>query len=225
MESKILLVAATPYEIAPYLVKLQKEALSESKSIYKLNDKEISVLITGVGVFNMSFYCGLMFGSGYKPHLAINAGLGGSYDSDVALTTVVNVYKDTFADIGVTNKDASFSSVFDLELIKPNDPPFKGGWLENESGSASFLPNKTGITVNLTSGDENRINTLKSKYSPGVESMEGAAFAHACTLSGVKYLQIRALSNYVEPRNKLNWKIDQSIINLNNVLEELIDQI
>ena len=55
--------------------------------------------------------------------------------------------------------------------------------------------------------------------------MEGAAFAHACTLSGVKYLQIRALSNYVEPRNKLNWKIDQSIINLNNVLEELIDQI
>ena len=155
---------------------------------------------------------------------SINAGLAGTFEPDRELTSVVNVYRDTFGDIGVTNSDGSFSSVFDLELIKPDEAPFKQGWLENKSGAASFLPNVSGITVNATTGDAGRIKMLKEKFTPGVESMEGAAFAHACAVAGVEYLQLRALSNYVEPRNKLNWKIDKSIANLNEVLLELLNE-
>ena len=38
--------------------------------------------------------------------------------------------------------------------------------------------------------------------------MEGAAFAYACSLSGVPYAQVRAISNLVERRNRKAWRMD-----------------
>ena len=222
MENNLLFVVATPFEIAPLHTWLEESTIKVADNIYSMKGLTITILVTGLGTFNMSFQCGKLFGSGYKPQLAVNAGLAGSFDTALELTTVVNVYKDTFADVGVYEKDGSFTSIFDLELIKPDVIPFKQGWLENDSHLASFLPNKTAITVNTTSGDEARIKVLKDKYNADLESMEGASFAHACQMSSIPYLQIRVLSNYVEPRNRMNWKIDQSIARLNEVLIHMV---
>jgi len=38
----------------------------------------------------------------------------------------------------------------------------------------------------------------------------------------INFLQIRSISNYVEPRNKDNWDLPLAISNLNNTLIELI---
>lgn len=223
MKNNILFVVSTPFEIAPLDAFLQKEAKQIDTHIYEWQNLVITICITGVGIFNMSYHCGQLWGSGYRPHLAINTGLCGSFDLEIELTTVVNIYKDTFADLGVTEKDGSFISIFDLELIRPDESPFKGGWLENNSNTSDFLPNKTGITVNKTSGNPDQINEWIKKYAPDTESMEGAAFAHACAMADIPYLQIRAVSNYVEPRNKFNWKIPESIERLNQVLLQLLE--
>jgi futalosine hydrolase len=50
---------------------------------------------------------------------------------------------------------------------------------------------------------------------PQIESMEGAAFFYACRQLNVPCLQIRAVSNYVEKRNRDNWHIGLAIKNLN----------
>ena len=222
MKNNILFAVSTPFEIAPLLSFLNKEGKLIAENIYDWNENIITICITGIGIFNMSYHCGYLWGSGYKPQLAINTGLCGSFEADMELTTVVNIYKDTFADVGVTERDGSFTSIFDLDLVKPDEAPFKNGWLENDSNALQFLPHKTASTVNKTSGNQDQIDEWVKKYHPQTESMEGAAFAYSCMKAGINYLQIRGISNYVQPRNKFNWKIDQTIDKLNSVLIELL---
>jgi futalosine hydrolase len=50
--------------------------------------------------------------------------------------------------------------------------------------------------------------------------MEGAAFFYACEEANVAALQVRAISNYVEKRNKENWNMPLAVKNLNNWLTE-----
>jgi futalosine hydrolase len=52
--------------------------------------------------------------------------------------------------------------------------------------------------------------------------MEGAAFFYACREAGVPCLQIRAVSNYVEKRNRDNWHIGLAIKNLNTFAMDLL---
>ncbi len=53
--------------------------------------------------------------------------------------------------------------------------------------------------------------------------MEGAAFFYACLMTQAPFLQIRAISNYVEPRNKDNWNIPLAIDRLNEVLAQMVN--
>jgi futalosine hydrolase len=55
--------------------------------------------------------------------------------------------------------------------------------------------------------------------------MEGAAFFYACRQFNIPCLQIRAVSNYVEKRNRDNWDIPLAIKNLNNFAIELVNRI
>jgi len=49
---------------------------------------------------------------------------------------------------------------------------------------------------------------------------------YACELMKVQYAQVRAISNFVEPRNKEAWKLKKAIKNLNEVLHQhLINKI
>jgi futalosine hydrolase len=55
--------------------------------------------------------------------------------------------------------------------------------------------------------------------------MEGAAFMFVCELENIPYVQIRAVSNYVEKRNREAWNIPLAIVNLNKQVFEIIDQL
>jgi futalosine hydrolase len=57
-----------------------------------------------------------------------------------------------------------------------------------------------------------------------IESMEGAAFLFACNQTKVSCRQIRAVSNYVEKRDRSKWNIPLAITNLNKVLIDFINQ-
>ena len=55
--------------------------------------------------------------------------------------------------------------------------------------------------------------------------MEGAAFFQVCNTFNVPCIQIRAISNKVEHRNKDNWNLPLAIKNLNNKVEEIITEL
>jgi len=86
-----------------------------------------------------------------------------------------------------------------------------------------LLPKVNGITVNTVHGNEQSIETVINRFHPYTESMEGAAFLFACKTSNQPCVQIRAISNYVERRNRNNWNIPLAIENLNKKAIEILN--
>ncbi len=220
----ILLVAATPDEIAPTIVYLNEKFKQIQPGVYQNGACSVAVLITGVGMaftaWEMGRYLALK-----KPDWVINAGIAGALDPVLQLGQVVQVESDCFADLGAQTANGQFLDLFDLQLCGPNDPPFIDRQLYNSAAEqATFLPRVHGITVNLTHGSAETIQAVRIKY-PGaqVETMEGAAFFYACLQTGVLFLAVRSISNYVEPRNRKNWEIGLAIKQLNLVVIEMLE--
>jgi futalosine hydrolase len=74
-------------------------------------------------------------------------------------------------------------------------------------------------------GNEDSIRTITNLFSPDIESMEGAAFFRGCNRLSENYFQVRAVSNYVEKRDKSKWDIPLAINNLNNFCITLINDL
>ncbi len=218
---KFLIVAATEFEIAPTLDFLKKNALrKESEFIF--NENSIQILITGVGVPQVMYNLLKKFSS-EDFDLVIQAGIAGTFNSKNLIGSVVEVAIDKFADVGVEEKNGDFTSVFDMGFCDKNQFPFNDGWLKNTTADFNFLKKVIGITVNRASGRQESIDRITKKYPTAeIETMEGAAFNYICLLEKKKFMQIRSISNLVEPRNKKNWDISLAISQLNVVTLGLI---
>lgn len=218
----LTIVAATPFEIDPLLIFLKEHFKEEENMIFQKEKLVVHLLITGVGIPLTALSLGSYY-SKNKPDFVINAGIAGALNLNLKIGEVVNVVSECFGDLGVEEADGTFTNVHELGLINPNEFPFENGILHNPKAvEYQFLPTANGLTVNKVHGSDSSINALKSKYSADVESMEGAAFFLACLMAKIDFIEIRAISNFVEPRNKENWNIPLSIENLNTVLIEMV---
>jgi len=79
--------------------------------------------------------------------------------------------------------------------------------------------------IDKVHGTQVSIDRILSKYQADIETMEGAGFHYACKNMDIQHLQLRGLSNYVEPRNRAGWKIELAIDQLNQTLINLLDNI
>ena len=205
----LLIVAATKFEIEPFL----KEK----------NDADI--LITGVGIPATVYHLVKKI-SEKNYDFVIQAGIAGAFNDDMNLTEVVQVDKDTFADLGI-QENGNFQTLFDMGFSQKNDFPFTDGWLINPLSflQKNHLPAVKGITVNKIGDDAFQNKMITEKFSPAVESMEGAAFHYVCLLERINFLQLRAISNRVGERDKSKWKLKESIENLNKELLNIIENL
>ncbi|MDF2437077.1 MAG: mqnB [Bacteroidota bacterium] len=217
---KILIVSATRFEVEPLIGAMAVLRNAESNFISgAFNGIEIDFLITGVGMVATAYFTGKVLDESYD--LAINAGICGSFNKNLEIGDVVNISEDAFSELGAED-DVSFLSLEDMQLPGITK-------LINRSGALSEvlerLPKVNGITVNTTHGNESSIQKVYDRMHPYVESMEGAAFMFACEQERIPYVQLRAVSNYVEKRNRDAWNIPLAIKNLNEKLVEFISSI
>ncbi len=225
---QILLVAATFTELMPLIGRMhaQGEAGQRLKS-GQINNHFVDVLMTGVGTVATTYQLTRQL-SAKKYDLVFNLGICGSFDRTLSLGDVVHITSDCFADLGAEDGE-NFLSVFDLNLIGTNENPFTRKLLLNENFPASpvlnGLPRLNGITVNTVSGNDATITTLQKRYQAQTESMEGAAFFYTCMLEKIPCAQIRAISNYVERRNRDAWQMGLAIKNLNEHALLLLENI
>ena len=84
------------------------------------------------------------------------------------------------------------------------------------------LPEVAGLTVNTAHGHEPSIASLLDRERADVESMEGAAFMYACLVAGVPFVEVRAVSNRVERRNRAAWDLKGAIDALGRVSLQLL---
>lgn len=219
---RILLTSATTFEIAPTISWLRERADKTEANVLTIGRVEVEVVFTGVGLTATAFALGHRFGAGELPQLAIQAGVGGAIDRALSLGEVVRISSEVFGDLGAEDGDGNFLSLADIGL--PPGPPFNDkGTLMPETAAHLPFPAVAGMTVNQVSGSQATITKRTARFPDvQVESMEGAAFFYACMQAGVEPLQLRAISNYVEPRNRDAWRMGEAITALNEALEKIL---
>jgi futalosine hydrolase len=153
--------------------------------------------------------------------LALNVGLCGSFDRALAPGCVVHVVSDRIAELGAED-DEAFLTLDDLQL--PGEPVFVNA-APPDNDALKSLPAVSGITVNTVHGNERSIAVVVRRFAPQVESMEGAAFMHACLISHVPFAQVRAVSNIVEKRNREVWNLGEAIGNLGRSAVAILEQL
>lgn len=210
---RILIVAATEAEVAPLISEFDEPVPDGDPANCRL-------LITGVGMVATAFALGRHLASNTYD-LAINLGIAGSFDRKFALGDVLEITQDTFAELGAED-DNDFLSIDKMGFGEGTFyPGTKLSDLYNLFNTFN-LPRANAITVNTVHGNEASVNKITERLQPQVESMEGAAFFYACKQMNMPCLQIRAVSNYVEKRNRDNWKIGPAIKNLNTFAIEFL---
>lgn len=212
---RVLVVAATDGELAS----VGTRALPAHHSIDQL--------ITGVGMVATAVAVARSLAR--TPYdLALNLGVCGAFDRAVPLASVVHVVSDQLSELGVEDGPA-FIAAQDVGLVEPDRPPLTGGCLVNtdppHSTTLRRLPQVRGITVNTVHGADASIEAVLARLRPDVESMEGAAFMYACLTAGVRFAQIRAVSNHVERRNRAGWQLSEAVAALGATATAIISEL
>ena len=173
----------------------------------KFND--CNILITGIGMVNTSIKITKELMQD-KYDLVINMGVAGSFYKDYAIGDVVEVLEDNFSELGYENEN-DFGQFSDFGLVT-----------KYSVESKTNLQKVKAITVNTVRGNKESITEIVNRLNPDVESMEGASVFRICNEFKVPCMQIRAISNIVEKRNKANWNMPLAIRNLNNQVAKII---
>jgi futalosine hydrolase len=213
---KILITAATELEIAP-LKKLAAKSFSRRKPDF---------LVTGIGMTATAYH--LAKNNMKKYDLVVNIGLAGSFKKKISIGEVVNVASDCFADLGAED-GSNFLTLAEMKLQKKNQFPYRNEKLFNLTSkkypALKELRKVNAVTINTVHGSEKSIRGVVRKFNPDIESMEGAAFFYVCMMEKVSCLQLRAISNFVERRNRNNWNIPLAIKNLTQVVYDFLNTV
>ena len=174
--------------------------------------RDLPVLITGVGMVNMAINLTKeLIKTDYD--LVINMGIAGSFSDEIRIGDVVEVVEDTFSEIGFETGDR-FLEFTDFRIKTSYSVRVR-----------TNLKAAKGITINTVHGKEDSINEISNRLNPDIETMEGASVFKVCEEFNVSCIQIRAISNKVERRNKENWDSSLAIKNLNTTVEQIIAEL
>ncbi|MEM7572061.1 MAG: futalosine hydrolase [Bacteroidota bacterium] len=239
--TRLLLVAATRAEIEPTVAFLlnawnspqsgrtdgTNAPTNQLPAHYQYGDIQLDLLLSGVGLPATAFALGHVLAKDQYA-LAIQAGIAGAIDKSLKLGQLVQIESERFADLGAETADGDFIDLQNMGFLPQGpDSPFEAdGRILAAPNSAPRLPNVLvcpAISVNKVHGEEHTIAALKKRYpQAAIESMEGAAFFYACRMRQQSCLQLRAISNYVEARDRSKWEIGLAVTKLNELLISLL---
>lgn len=230
MTKKFLLVSATSFEVEPTLRFFGNASLIEGQHIgvagTVLEFSAFDCLITGVGQLQCAAHLtSRLMQKQYQG--VIQAGLGGSFSLKYPKGTVVRVVEEVLGDFGA-EADGSFIDIQAMGLLPSGQFPFTDGVLRGDHievfGDFS-LPHVRSVTVNRTLAEQRSIDWIKDTFSPDVVNMEGAALFYVCLLAAIPFVELRAVSDLVGPRNKATWDIPGAVEALNEQLVHLLQKV
>src|SRR5690606_34630523 len=128
------------------------------------------------------------------------------------------IQQDTLSEFGVEDNE-HFCSVETIGLAQSQ---FQERLFLEDMTLISTLKQVRGITVNTVHGNDASIQTIQARLGPHVESMEGAAVFHAAWAYELPCLQIRAISNFIERRDRNKWQIEHALEILNSWFSQFL---
>lgn len=198
----ILIVSATHPEVAW----LQAQCMASDQKGLK-----IDFLTTGVGMINTALQLGFYLAN-HQLDMAIQVGIAGSFSDAYPIGSVVEVSEESLPELGAESPEGFLDMKgLGFPLLEAAGEKYFNT-LPNGSRYLNHLPWVAGITVNRVSGTSETIQAINSAWNPGIETMEGAAFFLAMKLAGIPFMEVRGISNKVEPRDRSSWKIGEALL-------------
>jgi len=217
---KVVITSATEKEVLQIKQSIQPSiTASTTRPQVQFHESGVGMLSSCYSIFKLIFE--------QKPDLIIQVGIAGSFDNNIPLGNVVVVRDEIVGDMGA-EENGSFKDLFDLNLQQENLFPFNGRKLINPLFDAlNYLkiPAVTGVTINEITTRPARVEALKIKYRPTIESMEGASLHYCCIQTNTRFIQIRSISNYVGERDKSKWNFKDALDNLTKTIIGYLEQI
>lgn len=205
---KTLIVAATRFEIQPFLDRI---------AAYPNTD----YLITEVGMVQTAYRLGKhLVNNQYD--LIINIGIGGCFNRSLPIGAVVSIDREIFSELGAED-DERFIPIDELGF---GNAHYVATQNKTTKELVHALPTGLGVTVNKVHGNELEISKLLIQIPNAlIESMEGGSVFLVASEAKIQTIQIRGISNYVEKRNRATWNLPLAIHNSNAVLFEILSKI
>jgi futalosine hydrolase len=168
---------------------------------------DVTVLTGGVGPAAAAAAASAALASG-GVELVLAAGIGGGFapltPGEVAVASSI-----VFADLGAETADG---------FVPVSELGFGGERYDVEPQLAIELADVTGgrlgtvLTVATVTGTAARTSLLLARHPDAVaEGMEGAGVAAAAVRHGVRFAELRAISNAVGPRDRDAWRIPDAL--------------
>ncbi len=159
--------------------------------------------------------------------LIINIGIAGSFNMrQFPIGAAAVIDKEYFGDLGFETM-FGFQTLFQYELLDADLFPYKGGALYRQQLDAdmedllSRYDKATGVTVQTVTGNPAKVEDMKERFSPDMESMEGAAVYYVCLQEKIPFFELRTVSNEVGERDKSKWNISLALRNLTESCKEI----
>ncbi|RKP46722.1 futalosine hydrolase [Cohnella endophytica] len=198
MDKKVLVMTA---------VDAEKEAIQRGLR----GDSRFDVVAAGVGPVAAAVSTAMALSSASSPYsLVISAGIAGGFVGAAPVGSLVVASESIAADLGAETPDG-FAAVdklgFGTNRLPVNrelalgltDRLTAAGWV------TCYAPVLTLSTVTGTA--ETAAELAKRAPGAAAEAMEGYGVAEAAHRVGIPFLEIRAISNAVGPRDRSAWKL------------------
>jgi futalosine hydrolase len=195
---QILVVAATEFELNAV-----KKCL--------VNTAEVDFVVTGVGMLPTAYILTRLLLQ-KKYDWVFDVGIAGTFSEQIALGEAVVIVRESVDGSGIEAADESIK-------LFPNDIACT---YVDDLACLQEVQRVSGLTVNLLTENPLRVMQRKELYGAEVETMEGAAFFYVCKKEGVKFLQLRGISNRVGERDKAKWKTAEAMESVGDLLEKSV---
>ncbi|MFI6282154.1 futalosine hydrolase [Streptomyces sp. NPDC050988] len=151
--------------------------------------------------------------------LVVSAGVGGGFQPEAPVGSLVLADEITAADLGAETADG-FVPVTELGFGAVTHRPPES--LVRAVAAATGARTGAVLTVNTVTGSAARAAELRRRHPRALaEAMEGFGVAEAAAAHGVPVLELRAVSNPVGPRDRAAWRIGDALAALTGAFGKL----
>lgn len=197
---------------------------------------DITFMLTGIGSTQA---CHTVTREIWKARLAgkpldlvVNIGIAGSYDMEAfPLGSAAVIDREYFADLGFETTHG-FEDLFQCGILGKDTMPYTGGALKRrpiphggiEEALARYR-GATGVTVQTVTGNPEKVKEIYRRYTPQIESMEGAAVYFASIMEDIPFFGLRTVSNEVGERDRKKWDIPAALHTLEECCRDIFSGI
>ena len=197
---------------------------------------EMVFKLTGIGATQACYTVtretmqGVVDGKPYN--LVVNIGIAGSYNMEkFPMGSAAIIEREYFGDLGFKT-EKGFTDLFQYGILGKDDFPYTNGALErrplpyaNVENALQKYGKGTGVTVQCVTGDSETTRSLIDKYSPHIESMEGAAVYFVSLMANIPFFELRTVSNEVGEKDKGKWDIPAALASLHRCCLEIFESL